>query len=151
MIYTLINLTGSLFPLICTVLYAFFIDEKILTMSAIAGRGEITIICIPLSITVLYTLYNYKKEVGIEKWPDLIYWFTFFLLIIATILYAHFINRETGIKNRIVYFSYFFLFWTFISLYASKYIEDQNIQSIGKSRNNEQDELESKFKNSRTS
>ncbi len=149
LIYTLINVGGSFLPLFAAVLYAGIIDGKTTSFSDVTGKGEITIICIPLCITILFTLYHYKKEIGISKIADFIYGITFFWLALAVGLYAYGMKGLTQPKPGLITFSTYFLIWTIISMIFSKYIEDDNILSLKKSRSKDQNNLEEKFNQSR--
>ena len=148
-IYTLINIGGSFIPFLAAVLYPKVFDENSTTLSELTGKGEITIMCIPMCISIVFVLYHYKKEIGISKLADFIYLITFFALIIAAGLYAYGVNKLNSPKEGLTTFSIYFLIWTIISMIIAKYIEDENIESLTGSRNHDQDNLEARFNQNR--
>lgn len=149
LIYTLINVGGSFLPLFAAGLYARIVDDEATSLSDVTGKGEITIICIPLCISILFTFYHYKKEIGISKLADLIYGITFFWLALAVGLYAYGMKGLTQPKDGLITFSTYFFIWTIISMVFSKFVEEENILSLIKSRSKDQTNLESKFNQSR--
>ena len=149
LIYTVINVGGSFLPLFAAILYTNIIDGKTSSFSDVTGKGEITIICIPLCITILFTLYHYKKDIGISKLADIIYGITFFWLALAIGLYAYGMKGLTQPKAGLITFSIWFLIWTVMSMIISKYVEDDTVLSLRKSRNKDQNALEDKFNQSR--
>lgn len=148
--YTFINVGASLLPLFAAALYAGIIDGKETTMREFTGKGEVTIICIPLCITILFTLYHYKKEIGISKLADVIYFITFFWVAVAIGLYAYGIKGLGEPKSSLVVFSIIFFIWTFISMVISRLVEDSNLLGLKEQRKMEQESLESKFNKSRS-
>lgn len=149
LIYTIINIGGSFIPFFAAILYPKILDEKVTTFSEITGKGEITIMCIPICISIAFVLYNYKKEIGISRIADFVYIITFFWLIIAAGLYAYGINKTPEPKAGLTTFSIYFLSWTVLSMLISKYIEDENIDTITRQRNNDQINLEERFNRTR--
>jgi hypothetical protein len=67
LIYTIINVGGCFIPFLAAILYPKIFDEKVTTIAELTGKGEITIMCIPMCISIAFVLYNYKKEIGISK------------------------------------------------------------------------------------
>lgn len=148
-IYMAINMVGSFLPIIAAVMYATIIDERSMTLMDIAGKGEVAIICIPMCITILFTLYQYKKEIGISRLADIVYVITFFFFVIAVGLYAYTMKGLDGPKKGLMTFSTWFLIWTILAMVISKYIEDDNLLNLKDERGKDQDNLEAKFNNTR--
>ena len=141
-VFTVITIGGSFIPLLAAVLYPKIFGEKSTSMMDLTGKGEITIMCIPMCISIAIVLYNYKKEIGISKLAHFVYIVTFFWLIIAAGLYAYGVNKLDTPKPGLITFSVWFLGWTVISMIVSKYVEDDTIESLRDPRNAELDNLE---------
>jgi len=144
-VYMLINVGGSFIPLLAAILYPLILDEKKATLADLTGKGEIAIICIPLCISIAFILYNYKKEIGISKIAHFTYIITFFWLIMAAGLYAYGVNKLDSPKSGLITFSMYFLGWTIVSMVIAKFVENETLENLKGSRNDDQNNLEKKF------
>lgn len=86
--YTLINILGSLLPLIVLVAIIYFNGYEFPESTDIIGNGELTIICLSLAISTVYTLYTYKVDVGSSRAVDFFFWCTILFIFIGTALYS---------------------------------------------------------------
>ena len=146
LLYTIISIVGSLLPLLAAFLLMLIFEEKVLTLLDITGKGELTIICIPLSISIVFSLYTYKRSGGFSSWPDIIFTLTSLFLILSVVVYGYGYNRLSGPKSGLMIFSLIFLVWTIIAMFSAKYHEEY-ADSVKSARKTDQDNLENKFKN----
>ncbi|MDD3557488.1 MAG: hypothetical protein PHW27_02855 [Melioribacteraceae bacterium] len=147
--YTLVNFLGSLFPIFASFLYLGFNKEIWLQPSQLISGGELLILCIPLSLGVVYTLFFFKAKTGSFGWEPLFFWITLFLLLGAIFIYASGYSRfglTEQSSNYIITASVIFGIWTLVALYFSKFIENRNVE-IKRSRKDDEKDLETKFDN----
>jgi len=145
-VFTLINIVGCFLPVLIAVFYSYVYDSQPIHITHIVTRGEVNIICIPICISVLFTLYQHKKEMGSLRLADFFFWITLFWLVVATGLYTYGIKASSPNAIVLLNFSVAFLIWTVITLFVSKFIEDGNIESLKSSRDQDQNQLQEKFK-----
>lgn len=86
--YTLINILGSLLPIIGLVAIIHFKGFEFPELIDIIGNGELTIICLSLAISTVYTLYTYKMDVGSSRTVDIFFWCTILFIFIGTAIYS---------------------------------------------------------------
>ena len=154
-LHTLINVGGSLLPFGLALFLSLMFDKNPINRLSITGKGELVLMCIPLCITVLFTLYHYKKEVGINKLSHISYALNVIVIIVAVSVYSFSIkglnanidsNGNPILNTKLLYFSYFILFWTILMVFIAKFIEDGVNKELVESRKEDASSLEKKFK-----
>lgn len=150
--YTALNMIGSFLPLIISYVILRFTnteDGKWPKLYELGKEGQVAIICIPIVISIVLSLYHYKKEIGIRKWPEYLFIINFLLLIIIIPLYS---VSVTGSFDQKFFFdiSLIFLATTTVSLFLTTLVENENMLSVKESRKGDQDRLQTKFDQSRT-
>jgi hypothetical protein len=147
LIVTGITFIGSFLPVI-SAFFIFKIKHSIWPeLIQVVGNGEISIICIPIAFTIIFTLYQYKKDIGIYKWPDAIFFITIIFTSLALIIYPYYNNQELVKGNLTLFtFSIIFFFWALVAFGISKTIENLSIgKSLSESRETDQSKLEKKY------
>jgi len=86
-LHTTINIIGSLLPLILSFFAILMFSEQPLSIPSIIGNGEISIICVPIAISVLFGLFSISNLRSSNKF-SFIYWVTLLFLILGTFFYA---------------------------------------------------------------
>jgi|GEM_PF-2192688 len=147
-IHTLLNIIGSLLPLLLALFLSWMFEKHPINHIKLTGKGEIVLMCIPMCIGVLFTLYHYKKEKGINKLSHVFFIVNFVILVVSVCIYAYSIKGLNNTNTKLLYFSYFLLAWTAIMIFVAKYIEDESIESLSSSRKEDEIGLEKKFTNS---
>ncbi len=145
--YTLINVLGSSLPFLATAVIFLIYDDSWPDLINLAGKGEIAIICIPLSISVCYTLYFYKQEIGSFGWHNILFWITFLFLVIAIFIYAAGIRdfSETKSPNQnLLIFSLLFASWSAIAIFFSQLLQNKSTD-VKESRRRDESALDKKF------
>lgn len=127
-LFTCVTLLSSFLPLIGSAVWILFQRGNIPSVLQIAGKGEITIICIPILVSAFYSLYYYKDEYGTRGLYSIFHWMTFAFIVIGLIVYS---AASPGIhsdsKLYLLYFSYTILVWTISALFYSKYAEPEQL------------------------
>jgi hypothetical protein len=151
-IVTGITFIGSFLPVLST-FFIFKIKHSVWPdLIQVVGNGEISIICIPIAFTIIFTLYQYKKDIGIYKWPDLIFFITIIITVLALVIYPYYNNQELEKGNITLFkFSIVFMFWALLAFGISKTIENLSTgDSLSKSRETDQTKLERKYKSNKS-
>lgn len=148
--FTAITIIGSLLPLISSSIVIWVYGGDFPTLSELTGFGEITIICIPIIIGALFSLYNNKVNRPGFNYIDLIFWGSLLFLFFALIIYSYGL-KELKINNspreRLITFSYFFLSWAILTTFVAKFLESRQV-TVGQERLNDQYDLERRFRES---
>ncbi|MEQ8220314.1 MAG: hypothetical protein RH981_18915 [Arenibacter sp.] len=106
--YTFVNIIGSLLPLLALIALIFFNGFELPGLKDIIGNGELTIVCVSVAISTVYTLYTFKKEVGSSNQVDIVYWITIFFVVIGILIYAselqkvYLVNEKEKIEISII-------------------------------------------------
>lgn len=146
--YALITIAGSFSPLIFTAFYLKFskTPQVFPEIKDIAGRGEIAIICIPIGISIIYSLYTTKGRPSYLRFSDFIFWITLFFSGFAILFYGLTIAPNASYPNiGLLKFSYWFALWSLVALFAARIIEKNRGDSVTEARNQSQKALEGKF------
>ena len=98
--YTLVNIIGSLLPLLALVALIFFNGFEFPELKDIIGNGELTIVCVSVAISTVYTLYTFKKEVGSSNRADIVYWITILFIVIGILIYASELQKIYLVKEK---------------------------------------------------
>ena len=98
--YTLVNIIGSLLPLLALVALIFFNGFEFPDFKDIIGNGELTIVCVSVAISTVYTLYTFKKEVGSSNRADIVYWITILFIVIGILIYASELQKIYLVKEK---------------------------------------------------
>ena len=98
--YTLVNIIGSLLPLIALIALIFFNGFEFPFLKDIIGNGELTIVCVSVAISTVYTLYTFKKEVGSSNRADIVYWITILFIVIGILIYASELQKIYLVKEK---------------------------------------------------
>ena len=147
-IYTMVSIIGSFLPLILSLFNLRFESptEDWPKLSTICGHGEIAIICIPLGIAIVYSLYTTKQSMSFFRWSDIVFWITCGFSATAISYYGLTINPNNSSPNKgLLYFSTIFSIWCFVGLFSSKYIERNRNDSVTQARSISQNGLEQRF------
>jgi len=145
--FTLITVIGSLLPLISSSVFIWIYDGPKPTFNGLTGLGEITIICIPITIGALFSLYNNRTHHSGFRFQDLVFWVSLITLFFALGIYSYGIkefNIDRSPRNNLIVFSYVFLIWTVIATFTAKFIESKHFSAY-QSRQEDQDNLERRF------
>ena len=132
-------------PLISVFLLMLFFENRVVSVRELIGRGELLIICIPISISVIYSLYENKRSVGFPFGLSGIFFMLIgFFLLLSILFYGYGYNRSAVVNNYLMVYSFIFLCVTTVSAFFAKY-EAETISSLKEDRFNEQKNLEDKF------
>lgn len=146
--FVLISLVASLSPLMLAAA-DYYVDKGCFpTLTQITGKGEIIIVCISISVSVLFEIYSYKnKRIRFYTLSDTIFWSTLFVFFISVYIYGTRINNiNVQPSSRLVNLSLIYLAWTFISMTLSRYWTESEFDSVSKSRMEDEKNLENKAK-----
>lgn len=127
LVYTLINVVGSFITILFTIGVSFISEDRVLTKKEIFGKGEIIIICVPLCISVIYSLFNNKKQSGSFNWNSIFFWLTLVLILFSTWFYSKFSGDNLKYNNNLYWFSLIMFMWTTITMFFSKIVETPNV------------------------
>lgn len=145
--FTAITVFGSLLPLVSYSIVLWVYDGPNPTFSGLTGLGEITIICIPIVIYALFSLYNIKSNRSGFGLQDLIFWGSLVALFFALIIYSYGL-KEFKVSNtpreNLIVFSYFFLAWAVIATFTAKFLEIRHL-SVYETRQEDLNNLEHQF------
>lgn len=169
LLYTTVTVIGSLIPFILLGALIYFEGNPIPEFTQVFGKGELTIVCISLCITVIYSVSTYKNTGGTTLRFSIVFWPTLLFVIIGIGIYAaelkdvfDLTNSDISQKNlesnvdvqpilkgmeRIVNFSIFFLIWTTVATILSRFFEKSGVLSIDEKRRNDVNKLQTKVEN----
>jgi len=143
LLYTVINIAGSFITLI----FAFgaaIIEESHITKEEIFGRGEVIIICVPLCISVMYSIFYNKKLQGSFNFSSIIFWLTLFYVVFCAWIYQRFSVGSLGYTDNLYTFSLFTFFWTVFVMFISKLLDVPEL-NVREDRKKNLKDLEKKF------
>jgi hypothetical protein len=146
-VYTIMTFGGSILPLIFSAAFirVFGTANEWPKFSRVAGNGEISIICIPLAITVIYSLYTTKDKISFYRWSDIVFWVTGLFTVFGVLFYAGQMSNSASASNpALMVFSIYFGVWTIVATFSSKLIEDKRTNPI-QERQAAMNSLDSKF------
>lgn len=147
----IITIGSSLLPLISMAILLKIYESKYPTLLELSGMGQIIIICIPISIVALYSLYDTKENKRSLNFSDLLFWVTLLLSVLAIFIYAYGV-KEFSISQKpregLVTFSIIYLTWTVVTTFFSRFFEVSSI-SVETSRQSDIKTLETKFRTSK--
>lgn len=140
-------LGASMLPLIAAYIAVWVEDQKYMTLKEITGQGEMIIICIPIAVSIIFSLYDYKTEKNNKNsftWPNLVFYITIFWACISVFIYAKDFNEVISPTKNLTIYSLTFFVWTFIAIIVDKY-NLEVFEDIANSRSDDVDKLEKKF------
>lgn len=160
LIYSVITVVGSLAPLLVSAFLLFFNSGTSNQYYNLIGHGEMSIISISLSISIMYSLYmmrQNRRDRVFDKY-DLVFLLTALFFIAGIILYSFAASQygvetdeeavraiRSGFNSKLTWFSAIFFVWICYATYLSKNHEDSHIL-LSTKRQNDQSELASKVK-----
>lgn len=150
--YTIINILGSLIPLLAVFIVNAVQDQSFPPIVQLSGRGEATIICVSLLVGVCYTLFFFKKEVGTSGWHNLIFWITCGMILLGTTIYTVIISTNplnSGPFPALFWISMVFVAWSVVAVYSSQVIEARQT-SVVDVRHQDGKKLEQSFDKQRS-
>jgi len=151
--FTVINVLGSMIPIILFYLALCFKKEALLPFSSISDRGDIIIVSISLMISACYSIYGLKKAHGSNGSIGTIYWITLFFIVMTTFTYTLLLSEKqiSIIQSTIIQiYSLIILAWSILVVYTSEYLTTIN-PSVQNNRKQQLDKLDDKFDSLRKS
>lgn len=144
--YALISIIGSFITIIFNCIYIAFKHQRYPNSEEMFGVGESIIICIPLLITIIYSLYQEKSKKGFNGFSGFVFYISLFLTAICATIYTFFKKDDIAFNNVVLSFSVFIIVWTFISLITSHHASSFSVDTA-KERKDDLTVLEDKVKN----
>lgn len=144
LLFTIITLSGSFIPIIFMYLKYHFYENELQQNFDVFGNGEISIICVPLYISAVYSLYNMKSVKGSLSLNSIVFWITILTILLATWFYSNHSSGNKSNSDKIFWLSIFMVSWSFISLLVSKISENSSLD-VQENRKENINNLEDKF------
>jgi uncharacterized membrane protein len=137
-------LAASLLPLFAVLLTVWVNEQRVMSLKEITGKGEIIIICIPIAVAIIFSLYDNKLAKKSITFPSIVFYVTIIFSCLSIYLYADDFNETVEASdNRMLYSIYFFC-WVFIAMIVDKYNLIDS-ESVSEKRSDDMDELLRKF------
>lgn len=131
--YTVFHSFGSLIPLLFSLLYLLFSKNLDLNkaLEQVISHGEIYIIGFGFFISVVYTLYLVKKELGLRGIQSLYFFGSLVVLLVGFVFYffiaAEMVSNSEHKKNLILWGSLGYFILSFQMLIIAQYCHGQTI------------------------